>query len=234
MKHNYILLIVFFLFLGCSQKQTLDMNTTPSIKLPKKRVKIHRNKGSLYSRQGSSLFADKKDLQIGDIIQVIVDESLKNTSKNSRATTKTNSSALGGGLVTPTTGNTLRASGQTATARFNQAVGVGFNSSTTNSFAGTAASTQDEKFATTISVIIEQTYQNGNYFIKGSRQMLIDGQKQTMVISGIIRPYDITPDNTIYSHQIANLKIKYYKNGEEVDNLHKSWGTRFIETIWPF
>ena len=50
----------------------------------------------------------------------------------------------------------------------------------------------------------------------------------------MIRPYDITPENTIYSHQLANLKIKYVKDGEENDGNHKSWGTKVLETVWPF
>jgi len=50
----------------------------------------------------------------------------------------------------------------------------------------------------------------------------------------VIRPYDITPENTIYSHQLANLKIKYVKDGEENDGNHKSWGTKVLETVRPF
>ena len=34
--------------------------------------------------------------------------------------------------------------------------------------------------------------------------------------------------------KIANLKIYYQREGEEVDATHKSWGTRLIEAIWPF
>ena len=52
-------------------------------------------------------------------------------------------------------------------------------------------------FETTISAIIEETYQNGNYYIKGRKEMLIEGQKQNIVVSGVIRPYDITSNNSI-------------------------------------
>ena len=33
--------------------------------------------------------------------------------------------------------------------------------------------------------------ENGNYFISGKREILVDRQKQTIQISGVIRPYDI-------------------------------------------
>jgi flagellar L-ring protein precursor FlgH len=229
------LISLIFLFVGCSKSTTsINMDATPNIQIPKKAVAVHRKKGALYSRQGASLFADKKDLQIGDILQVIVQEALKNDSKGSRAIKKNSATSLGGGLMTPITGVSLGGRSQRATNKVNETFGVGFKANTANSFAGSASSKVDEKFTTTISVIIEQTYQNGNYFVKGSKEMLIDGQKQSMSISGVIRPYDKTPENTVYSHQLANLKIKYVKGGEENDSNHKAWGTELIETIWPF
>ena len=55
-----------------------------------------------------------------------------------------------------------------------------------------------------------------------------------MKISGIIRPYDITPDNSINSSQIANLKILYNKAGEEMESIQKPWGSKILESISPF
>jgi flagellar L-ring protein precursor FlgH len=210
------------------------MNTIPKMQVPKKSQIIHRRKGALYSQQGASLFADKKDLQIGDILQVIVSEKLKNDSKNTRALTKASNTALGGGIFSPTTDTILGNGIQKKVNKFNNTLGLGFNTSSENSFAGASTSKQNEAFTTTISTIIEQTYQNGNYFIKGSKELLIDGQKQTIEISGVIRPYDITPENTIKSEQLANLKIRYIKVGDENDSNHQGWGTILIKKIWPF
>ncbi len=236
MKHNVLLIFLAIMYVGCSKTDvSIDLETKSKLQVPKKQKVIERKNGSLYSRQGASLFADKKDLQIGDILQVIVQETLKNDSKGSRSSKKGNTSSLGGGLMTPTSSTgTLSSITQKVTNAVSSNVGVGFNSTSANTFSGSATSAVDEKFSTTISVIIEQTYQNGNYFVQGSKEMLIDGQKQFLGISGIIRPYDISPENTVYSHQLANLKIKYKKDGEENDVNHKNWGTKIIETIWPF
>jgi flagellar L-ring protein precursor FlgH len=234
MKHNsFIVLSIIFIITGCS-KPTIDMDVRPTIQVPKQTITTNRKKGTLYSRQGTSLFADKKDLQVGDILQIIVSESVKNDTKGARNLAKTGTSTLGGGMFSPAKGVTLGSTSQNRLNKFNNSLGIGFSSTSTSSLAGSASSKVDEKFTTTISVIIEQTYQNGNYFVKGSKEMLIDEQKQTIAISGVIRPYDITPENTIYSHQLANLKIKYIKDGEEVDSLHKSWGSKILEYIWPF
>ena len=64
--------------------------------------------------------------------------------------------------------------------------------------------------------------------------MLIDGQKQSLTLTGVIRPYDITADNSVTSAQIANMKLLYKKDGEEQDVMHVPWGTRILQLFWPF
>ena len=236
MKFNFFYFIfIGFIFIGCSDQKNINLDQKPPKQVPLKTKKFATHyKGTLYSRAGASLFADKKDLQIGDIIQVNISESLKNDSKNSRALTKNNSNSLGGGLFAPVKGVTNTAGTTARINRLNNALGVGFSSTTANSFSGSATSKFDEKFSTIISVVITNIYQNGNYFIKGNKELLINNQKQEIGISGVIRPYDISPDNTVLSSQIANLKVVYIKTGEEYEVLHKPWAARFIENIWPF
>jgi flagellar L-ring protein precursor FlgH len=233
MKNKIFLFVVIF-FIGCGIDPKINMDIPPKLQTPKKPKLIKQNKGSLYSRQGASLFSDKKDLQIGDILQVVIKESLNNSSKGSRSVTKKNNSLLGGGVVTPMDGITLKAPTKTIADKINPIFGVNLKTESTDAFKGSFGSKFDENFNATVSVIIEQTYQNGNYFVRGSKEMLIDGQKQILAISGIIRPYDITPENTIFSHQLANLKIKFVKLGEENDGNHKGWGSKIINKIWPF
>ena len=232
---KYILPIVIGIsFLGCSEK-TIDIAKKPDLQIPKVIEPIKRKKGSLYTRRGPSLFSDKKDLQIGDIIQVIVQEGLTNSSSDSMTSGKSSSTSISGGLITNRTDGLGKNSKVRNTAStLNPLLGVGLNATTTNSFKGNVKATADEEFTTTISAVITEIYQNGNYFIEGSKEMLINGQKQLIKISGLIRPYDITPENTIYSYQLANLKVLYGKDGESMDSVRKSWGTKFIEAISPF
>ncbi len=237
MKYKVLFLsLSFFLFSGCTAKQKIDLDSKPEHQflLMKDKKEETIFKGSLYSQAGTSLFADKKDLQIGDILQVNISETLTKNSKSSKDLTKDTSSSLGGGVFAGATGvtNTL---GTTARInKLNNALGVGFNSSSSSSFGGTTAAKDDEAFTTVVSVVITNIYQNGNYFIKGSKELLINDEKQQISISGIIRPYDISPENTVLSSQIANLKILYDKDGDENDSLQKPWGTKFIEKVWPF
>ena len=235
MQNNILILIiaVFFTSCGLIEKQEIDFKK-PKIQIPKKYPAPRNNKGSLYSRQGASLFADKKDLQIGDIIQINISESLSSDSSNSRDLTSTRDTNLGGGLLAGTGTNTLSGSVNSLANKLNGTLGVGFSTNSSSSDSGEATSSFDETFETVISAIIEETYQNGNYFIKGSKELLIDGQKQQIIVSGVIRPYDITSDNSIESSQMANLKVLYDKEGEEADIMETPWGSKLIRAIWPF
>lgn len=227
---------LLFLILGlasCSNNEKLDFSK-PEMQIPKEQKILNQKKGSLYTRTGPSLFADKKDLQIGDIIQVQISESLSSDAKNEREVKRSGSTSLGGGLLSPITNNLLNSSVNRGVNDFNKTVGLDFKTSSSTSNKGEAKTKLNENFSTTVSVIIEQTYQNGNYYIKGSKEMLIDGQKQQLILSGVIRPYDITPENSVSSAQVANLKILYKKEGEERDILHVPWGLRIIQMFWPF
>ena len=72
------------------------------------------------------------------------------------------------------------------------------------------------------------------YDAQGKKEVLIEGQKQKIIVSGVIRPYDITSDNSINSAQIADLKLLYDKEGTEADILETPWGLKFMRMIWPF
>lgn len=231
MKHNlyktFFIGAAVFLFIGCADKQTIDIEKRPEYQVPKQIAPPVANKGSLFTRKGPSLFADKKDLQIGDIVKVIIEiEETVEAGVEGDSNSDT--------IVSKGIGNFT--GGSSAARRLNNAIGIGFDATSNSEFiAGANSKTTDKITDAFVSVVINEVYQNGNYFIQGSRETLILGQKLTVKISGVIRPFDIdNTDNSIESEKIANLKILYQKDGEEVDIIKKKWGTRIIDAIWPF
>ncbi|NQY53458.1 MAG: flagellar basal body L-ring protein FlgH [Campylobacteraceae bacterium] len=232
MKNKLLSLSLILLFTSCSSIQKQEINfDPPDIQIPKNIEKPNNKKGSLYSRKGASLFADKKDLQVGDIIKVIIVEEIGSRSENFRILETTKNNKFGGGIATPKIEGGKLAKYANS---FNKAFGFGIESNSYNLHDGSVDSKLKEKFETKISVIILETYQNGNYYIKGSKEMLIDGQRQEIRLSGVIRPYDITTKNTVDSTQIANLKVLYIKDGDEDNVMHVPWGTKILNYIWPF
>jgi flagellar L-ring protein precursor FlgH len=223
MLNKLLLILIPLIFSACSSKKELAFEK-PEIQIPKKAPEPKKNKGSLYAIQGTSLFADKKDLQVGDIIQIVISENTKQAANNKRELTSTRDNSLGGGLLAATGTNNLSGAVGSAANDFNSNLGVGFGTNSSSADKGSVKTQVAETFSSTVSAIIEETYQNGNYYIKGRKEMLIEGQKQEVIISGVIRPYDITSDNSINSSQIADLKLSYSKEGTEADILDTPWG----------
>ena len=235
MKNILFLFIISLLFTSCGAltEPKIDF-TKPPQQVTKEPPVVRKNKGSLYSVQGTSLFADKKDLQVGDIIQVVISEGITQKSNNKRELTSDRKNEFGGGMFASMGTDRLNSTVGRVTDKANSVFGVNFNTESSDSDKGKVKTQVNEKFDTKISAIIDETYQNGNYFIKGNKEVIIDGQKQEIVITGVIRPYDITSDNSVNSSQIANLKMIYKKDGSEADLLQVPWGTKILRAIWPF
>lgn len=235
MKNILFLFIISLLFTSCGAltEPKIDF-TKPPQQVTKEPPVVRKNKGSLYSVQGTSLFADKKDLQVGDIIQVVISEGITQKSNNKRELTSDRKNEFGGGMFASMGTDPLNSTVGRVTDKANSVFGVNFNTESSDSDKGKVKTQVNENFDTKISAIIDETYQNGNYFIKGNKEVIIDGQKQEIVITGVIRPYDITSDNSINSSQIANLKMIYKKDGSEADLLQVPWGTKILRAIWPF
>ncbi len=71
-------------------------------------------------------------------------------------------------------------------------------------------------------------------FISGSREILIDDQKQIVEVSGVIRPYDIDQTNRVNSSQMSDAKILYKTQGDVDRATKQGWGTKIIQAAWPF
>jgi flagellar L-ring protein precursor FlgH len=228
--------LLALLFIGCSTHPAdpkITMKPPAYVdQLPPKVIDTPRsNPGSLFGQGDNPLFADLKAMHINDIVTVVISENITQSSNAKRKLSKDSKDSLGGGLVT---NNGTNGALKSVTNAINGVSNIGFQSSSNNSFSGTGSNSRDEKFTTTISARIIKILNNGNYFIEGSRELLLNGEKQIIQISGVIRPYDIDQTNTIDSKYIADAKILYKTQGDIDQTMTKPWGSKFMETIWPF
>ena len=113
-------------------------------------------------------------------------------------------------------------------------MGTGFNSTTSNQFKGQGSATKDASFTTTVSARVVKVLENGNIFVSGKREILIDNQKQIIQVSGVIRPYDIDQFNRINSNQMSDAKILYKTEGDVDRVTQQGWGTKMLQGVWPF
>jgi len=55
-----------------------------------------------------------------------------------------------------------------------------------------------------------------------------------MQLAGIARPEDISPNNTMQSHRLANAQITYRGTGDMANATNAGWGTSVLLKVWPF
>ncbi|WP_024954637.1 flagellar basal body L-ring protein FlgH [Sulfurospirillum arcachonense] len=236
MRLPFSVVLVSILFVGCSTHPTdptIEMKPPVYVQQipPKTKQQIAINPGSIFGQGDNPLFSDLKAMHPNDIVTVVISESIVQSSDGSKSISEENKDSLGAGLMTNNGGSgTLNK----ITDTFNKYGNIGFEAGSTNTYTGTGSNTRNESFTTTISARIIKILGNGNYFIEGSRELLVNGEKQIVQISGVIRPYDIDQKNTIDSKYIADAKILYKTEGEIDRATQKPWGSKLVESLWPF
>ncbi len=78
----------------------------------------------------------------------------------------------------------------------------------------TAAQTgRNGKIKASLTVRIKDLFPNNTYLVEGIQTITINGEQQEILLSGIVRPEDISRQNTVLSTRLANAHISYLGNG---------------------
>lgn len=187
--------------------------------------------GSIFGQGENPLFSDHKAMHTNDIVKVVISETASSSSTAAKSLSEDDSTSLGAGLFAPGTSASPPVGGYAS--QLNGLTDVGFTASNTNAYKGSGSATKDAAFTTTVTARIVKVLQNGNYFISGKREILIDRQKQIIQISGVIRPYDIDQYNTINSNQMSDAKILYKTEGDVDRATEQGWGIKLLQAVWP-
>lgn len=183
--------------------------------------------GSLFRENvGLNLFGDSKASQIGDIITVVLQEKTS-SSKTSNVEIKKESELS----IAPTIGTGTILGSQPSLGEFSLTTGL----TSENEFKGESGADQSNRLTGNISVTVVDVYPNGNLVIRGEKWITLNRGNEFIRISGLVRPSDISPDNTILSTKIANARITYSGTGELADGQQMGWLSQFFNSpIWPF
>jgi len=93
----------------------------------------------------------------------------------------------------------------------------------------------EKKFTTRLAAVVKERLFNGNMIVEATRELIINDEITTMIISGVIRPDDIRGDNTILSENIAEARIRYEGKGAIGEVRKKGrFGSRILDFIIPF
>ena len=165
--------------------------------------------GAIYHpASGFALFEDVRARNVGDVLYITLDERTDATNSSSTSTKKTNAVEVANPTIfgnQPTRNGTPLLEGR-------------MNSN--NTFAGEGSSRQSNSLEGSVAVVVVGRLNQSREFIR---------------VSGIVRPVDIEPDNTISSFRLADARIDYGGVGALADANKMNWLARFFNSPWmPF
>lgn len=95
----------------------------------------------------------------------------------------------------------------------NNAVKSGINLSGKTDFAGDGVTRRGGVIKMSVACQVQEILPDGSLRIQGNKELIVNEEKSTVVIKGVIRPYDISETNTIVSEKIAGLQVEYQGSG---------------------
>ncbi len=167
---------------------------------------------SLFDEDGCDLITCDRAAQIGDLVTILISET---TSATNRASTETDKS--------------LNTDGQISVKGFLQWIAdlpetiapiEDLTFTPKETFQGDGRVSTAGTFTTQVTATVVDILPNGNLVIEGLRSITIAKDSAELTIRGVIRPDDVTIDNTILSSQIADMEVLYQGEGIIADRQH--------------
>ncbi len=147
----------------------------------------------------------KRKVRVGDVITVLISES---ASAAQEATTQTQKdSTIGTRLVDNWD--------QVANLLGNETIRKTFNLSINgnDNYKGSGGTTRRSNVRAVVTSIVTEVMETGNLFIVGEHEVKVNNEVETIRVSGIIRPQDITAQNTVLSSQVAKVEVSVNGSG---------------------
>ena len=181
-----------------------------------------------YVRAGAniSIVADLRARSVGDILTVTVQEqtSVKNQDKIERR----NDTSLAMRLEAYSLGDSLLKSNSLPKIDIRKE----------SDFNGEAKQNSDSDVRASIAVVVVDVQPNGNLVIAGTRTVNVNDETRTLKISGLVRPLDVSLNNTITSSQVADARISIAGEGGNTRQVTRGPVGQMFDTllwvVWPF
>jgi flagellar L-ring protein precursor FlgH len=173
-----------------------------------------------------ALVADKKASAIGDIITIVVQENNSASKNNNTKTAKSTSvdASISSFLYGPTASGLLTKGGKYPALK----------AGATTAHDGGGQINNSEQITARVAVRVVDTMPNGTMVVEGRRRTAFSGEKQEMVLRGVVRAEDITANNTVLSFNVADASISFVSNGTVSDSQKKGWFSRAWDKVSPF
>lgn len=186
---------------------------------------VYRGNSSIWQDSRADLFSDMRARRIGDTVTVRISIKDKASIANDSERKRDASNELGFDYSYDfaSTGGAVGGQG---------AFDIGTGSKTrTKSEGGIERS---EKIELLVAAVVSDVLPNGNLVISGSQEVRVNFEMRILNVAGIIRPLDISADNSIAYEKIAEARIAYGGRGRLMEVQQPPWGQQLVDNISPF
>ena len=104
----------------------------------------------------------------------------------------------------------------------------------TSKSAGKGSIEREEEIKMKLAATITQILPNGNMLIQGRQEVRVNFEKRILELAGVIRPEDITIENSISYDKIAEARISYGGKGHITDVQQPRYGQQVYDILFPF
>ncbi|MEP5154783.1 flagellar basal body L-ring protein FlgH [Planktotalea sp.] len=183
---------------------------------------------SLWRRDRKSLLGDRRALQRGDIMTVVIeiDDKAEISNSTSRSRDGSDSVSIPDFLGVPQRVNKKWPD----EASLDRAIDL----SSASESSGDGSVKRKEKLTLRVAATIVQVLPNGVLAIEGSQEVRVNFEIRELLVNGFVRPEDISRQNEITYDKIASARISYGGRGQITDVQQPRYGRQILEAVLPF
>jgi len=161
---------------------------------------------SLWNDDAKSLYSSSRAHKIGDIITILIEETTR--AAQSAGTNTSKQSAVNADLLASWSkvASALGSSSRDDTRSRGQ-ISAG------DDYSGEGKTSRQSTVKGRISATVAEVLPNGNLYVVGRHNVNVNEETETIVVAGIIRPEDISAQNSVLSAQIADAQISIKGSG---------------------
>ncbi|MCU0906158.1 MAG: flagellar basal body L-ring protein FlgH [Rhodobacteraceae bacterium] len=196
----------------------------PEVAGPQRRV----DQSSLWASGRASLLGDRRARTVGDILTVVIqiNESARISNQSDRSRSGSEEMAVPNLFGLPQRLERLLPEGQT----FDPAVDLNSSSSSR----GSGSVRRNEQLTLRIAATVTGTLPNGVLEIRGTQEVRVNYELRELLVTGYVRPEDISRQNEVTYDKIASARISYGGRGQISEVQQPRYGQQAAERLLPF
>ena len=183
---------------------------------------------SLWSGGKSSLLGDRRAMTRGDIMTIVIeiDEEAEISNETQRSRKGSESLAMPQLFGVSQRLNEKLPAGASA----DQLVSI----DSTGKSSGDGSVSRSEKLTLRVAATVVDVLPNGILAIEGSQELRVNFEMRELLVSGFVRPADVSRQNEVTYDKIASARVSYGGRGQITDVQQPRYGQQILDAVLPF